>query len=132
MTESEFLKKCQEILGYDPLVKGIRWKQQFKELDQFLIKIEWVIGGKTGGSCYGSEHMEPREPEPEPEFEDLDKILEVMHPELTFLQYKRLSREVIQSDTYNDGDYYGNDRIMARKQINLSKLYDYLVEKGWL
>lgn len=132
MTRDEFIARCTAIIGYDPTDRYRYRSRSHKETPS--IKIEWTIGGKTGGSCYGTEerHYEPREADPEPDFEDLDKILEDVRPEMTYLQYKALVREVVTSTTRNDGDYYGNDDIQAVRMVDLHSLYDYLSKKGWV
>jgi len=130
MTREEFIARCEAIIGYSPRDRyGYRGVKENP-----TIEIKWTVGGKTGGSCYGTEERryEPREIEPEPDFEVLDQILEDVRPEMTFFQYKALVRELVQSDTQNDGDYYGNDNIKARKRVDLFSLYKYLKEKGWV
>lgn len=99
------------------------------------IEIYWCTGGQSGGSCWGGEHY-PVSGDPEPEFEDLDQILEAVCPGISFLQYKRLCQEVIEFEEdakgHGGSDYYGNYRTYSAKKVNLRKLYDTLVEKGLL
>lgn len=97
---------------------------------------EVYTGGMSGGSCYDngdrSYHSEPGDGG-SPELESLDKILEVVCPDITFLKYKLLlSKAEITTETYGDSDYYGNTSNYAWKQVSIGKLYDALLEIGVL
>jgi hypothetical protein len=99
------------------------------------IEIHWCTGGQSGGSCWGGQHYAVSG-EPEPEFQELDEILEAVCPHITFLQYKRVCQEVIvfeeNAQGHGGSDYYGNYRTYSSKTVNLRKLYDTLVEKELL
>ena len=95
------------------------------------IRVEWMIGGQGGGSCYGGEHYS-LDSEPEPEFEDLDILLEVFNPTITYLQYKKLTREILGIGERRNNDYYGNYTVYGVKKIYLDKLYSYLDSTGGL
>ncbi len=95
------------------------------------IRVEWVTGGRGGGSCYGGEHYS-LDSEPEPEFEDLDIPLEVFNPTITYLQYKKLTRDVLGIGERRNNDYYGNYTVYGVKKIYLDKLYSYLDSTGGL
>ena len=90
------------------------------------ISIDWTTGGMQGGSCWGTEANQPVEGEVEPEFESLDKVLEHFSPSITFLQYKKLFRAVVETGTDTDSSYYGNFYNKAFKKVNLSVLEKYL------
>ena len=96
------------------------------------ISISWTTGGQCGGSCWDTgEHVHrPVESEPEPEFEDLDKILEAICPNTSFLQYKRICGECIETDTDTHSEYYGNYTTVGIKFIRIPKLFEVLTEKG--
>lgn len=97
------------------------------EITDYLY-VSWTSGGTRGGGCYGTE-PEPREPDPEPDFEDLDMILGKVCPNITFLQYKSLMKKVeIESDSYTIDEYYGNSTQTSYKAILLKNLYDALTE----
>jgi hypothetical protein len=100
--------------------------------EEAQIQISWRTGGMSGGSCWGSEADQPVSAEPEPEFEDLDKVLELIKPDLTFLQYKALTRALIQTDNHTESEYYGNYYENTYKFVNLKQLYDYFLDQGWL
>lgn len=99
--------------------------------DETYIQTSWVVGGRTGGSWRGGKHYR-REAEPEPEFEELDAILEKSCPGITFLQYKRLCSVLIEKDSSHDNDYYGNCADYAIKKFDLRRLYEHLRDNGLL
>jgi hypothetical protein len=51
----------------------------------------------------------------------LDKILEVICPKITYLQYKKLT-EIIVKDEYTEYEYYGNSSTYSYEFIYLSDL----------
>ena len=117
--KAPFIKKVEEILD--------------RQLYSDVLTVEWTTGGETGGSCW-DEGDEDRhyavESEKEPEFEDLDKILQSLCPQITFLQYKALNKDVVQEKDWTDREYYGNYYDKRSKSINLHVLGNYLKEKG--
>ncbi len=96
---------------------------------------QWATGGISGGSCWdkgdGDPHYE-MSGDPEPEFEDLDKILEHFCPNITFMQHKALYRAVVQRTSYSQNEYYGNHTDYAVKHFKVENLYNYLVSKELL
>lgn len=77
-----------------------------KDMDRDVFYIKWIIGGRTGGSCWGGE-LHSMHGEAEPNFTELDEYLEENHPSLTFLQYKRLANLIQEAET-TEKEYYGN------------------------
>lgn len=93
------------------------------------ISVTWTLGGMTGGSCWGDRADRPVEPEPEPPLSDLDDILELICPEMTFLKYRRIVNRVVVIGTEGGGgDYYGNYSSYGKKSVDFNDLYDALVE----
>lgn len=84
----------------------------------------------TGGNCWGDEANRPVDPDPEPDFEDLDKVLEAICPEITFLQYKNLVKHCVTLVNETENGYYGNYYYRSAKRVNLDDLATYLKEKG--
>jgi hypothetical protein len=102
--------------GYD--VRGIR--------DMKLRSSSWSMGG-TYGNCWDSE-LGTIDAEPQPEFEAFDELMEKLCPTITFLQYKKISRECCSIDTQGDGDYYGGYSSRSTHVCDLEKLYQLLKE----
>ena len=94
---------------------------------------EWSTGGMSGGSCWDDDaptaYVSNEKP---PGFTDLETILTEFVPNLTYLQYRALEREVVEDDSYTQNEYYGNCTNYAMQKVELKKLYDYLVEQKWL
>lgn len=110
-------------------------KQKAEELKKPpYIYVEWSTGGVSGGSCYDTGDEDPHHAysssDPEGELTDLDLILEHINPGITFLQYKNLTRDIIETSSRTENEYYGNYTNYAMKKCNLEKLYDALVERG--
>lgn len=93
----------------------------------------WTLGG-TQGSCWdtSSEDKVIVEPEMEPTFTALDEVLEAVAPNITFIQYKAISNEVMERGTYHESDYYGGSTTEAYTGFNIKKLYDALEKRGLL
>lgn len=93
--------------------------------------VTWTTGGLTGGNCWGDDANEAVEAEDEPNLDALDNFLEKICPQITFLQYRRLMKNiVIRGNGETDYEYYGNYRTMGEKSFIYRELYDALVEKG--
>jgi|SRR5690349_4354210 len=135
--KSPFHIKVEEIIGYrlqsEPLERGWDGGPKPGTPTVVKLKIDWTIGGMTGGSCWDdgeTDNHRPVSADPEPELEELDKLLEVFCPTITFMQYKRLSQALIKRDTYTDYEYYGNYYEKAVKFVVLSDLEQYLKDNG--
>jgi hypothetical protein len=102
------------------------------EVKRDYIEVEWLIGGRDGGNCWGDDADNPVEADPEKAFEDLDKLLEVVAPRMTFLMYKKLCREIVKTDTRHDSEYYGNYYEYATKRVYMDELYDWLSKNNLL
>lgn len=75
--------------------------------DQIIVK--WTTGGVSGGNCWsGSDNLYSTAGEPEPEFRDLDVILEKVCPKITYLEYKKLVYDLATFTSWNENEYYGN------------------------
>jgi len=84
-----FLAKLKKLkIHFQTIVHSGNYTVKTK-VDPF-IELDWVTGGITGGSCWGGEADQPIESEKEPDFSELDLILEEFAPNITYLQYKKL------------------------------------------
>ena len=127
MTYKEFMKVIGKLdLAHNPYFSGFSsLHQNNKNLeDGDYIGVDWCMGG-SHGNCW-DDHMESVSADPEPEFQDLDTILERFCPKITFLQYKALCKKLIKRDTTYESDYYGGDTSHGVKYIMLRELYGYL------
>lgn len=113
--------------------KWVGWGKKDEKISPYISSGTWVTGGRTGGSCYdtGDEdrHRE-KAPEDEPEFTQLDRLLEKVWPAITYLQYKNLSASLIKKIESHTNDYYGNYTNEAEKRVDLAALYSYMKERN--
>jgi hypothetical protein len=140
MTYDSFLSKVETLLGKEipkPLVPAPRYNDRAGILyaNIFLFENEpvlvnaWHVGGKRGGSCWGGVPESYTTGDPEPEWTVLDTILEHFCPNITYLKYKKLM-SLVNSDSSEDGDYYGNTSIYTIRILKFEDLYNFL--KGFL
>ena len=93
------------------------------------IRWSWVTGGVSGGSCWDTGDSDPHSSfrgDPEPDNDSFDKILELVDPTISFLQYRQIQRACVEHGTYSQNEYYGNHTDYAFKNLNLRKLYEAL------
>lgn len=101
------------------------YRDEPKKPERHYLEVSWTTGGMTGGSCWGGEHyaVEPDMPE---ELVDLDKILALVCPNISFLQYKALCATLVKTESYTDSEYYGNYYNKIQKILFVDDLYSYL------
>lgn len=88
----------------------------------------WCLGG-TWGDYNG--HTGTVSPSPQPlNFEEFDKLLEEICPNITFLQYKKLYGNCVEIRESSESSYYGGTTNYARYVCDLKKLYDGLKTLG--
>lgn len=92
----------------------------------------WATGGVTGGSCWDAGTGETptvylsRKSEPEEDFTNLDKVLELICPNISFLTYKNICDRVVKRKDWTLNEYYGNHTNYAEKYVYLEDLYNEL------
>lgn len=100
------------------------------DIERHFIWMSHETGGVCGGSCWDDSHPHPyHNSEPMPQFIAFYQILERVVPNLTFLQAKVMEPIVIKETSDTENEYYGNSTDYAIKYVNLTDLYNYLVEK---
>lgn len=108
------------------------WKQE--EVSPYISTGQWTTGGMRGGSCWdtgeGPDPHYSKDADPEPEFVQLDKLLELVWPTITHLQYKNLVRELVTLEEGCDNEYYGNYTNWSEKRVDLAALHRYLKERN--
>lgn len=100
-------------------------------LDNHYLYIYWCTGGISGGSCWddgsGPDPHYAMTGDKEPEFEDFDKVLLSICPNIPYLQYKNVST-IIKYGEYGEGEYYGNSTNYAYKCVLLRDLFNKIIE----
>lgn len=99
---------------------------------QAAIVMKTKTGGADGGGWQDDNIAKDYvDSDPERQEEVLDIVLGLVAPGITYLQYKKLAKELIEEESYRDNDYYGNHTLYKLEMINPDALYDYLKELVW-
>lgn len=131
MTRLEFQKLINDLFGLEDFYPNGIYTSNPTKRERTELSIEWRTGGATGGNCWGDEAIIPVDAEIEPEFDDLFAILETVVPNLTFLDYKKLTK-LIENDGRTEYEYYGNCSHYSIKRISIDNLYNFLKEHNYL
>jgi hypothetical protein len=129
-----------------PAHRSYNWDDEFNAIGKLIrrygknlkdinlddaILVKWSTGGISGGNCWsGSDNLYSTEGEQEPEFRDLDVILENVCPKITYLEYKKLVHGIVEQVSWTDNEYYGNSTTYACKKVVLRKLWEKLQGMG--
>lgn len=105
---------------------GIYWPSG----DEHHYERRWIVGGMSGGNCWGDSPNWAVTPEPEPSMDKLDQLLEDVAPNLTVRQYKEILAEVVKEDRHTEHEYYGNYTHWASKRLEFDQLYQALKSRG--
>lgn len=96
-----------------------------------LVSERWCTGGLTGKNYSGEGESVPVTPDEQPELQQLDAILEIVCPTISFLAYKKLCSNVIATaDCPTSSDYCGNHYNYKVKYFTTHTLYAYLKDSG--
>src|ERR1035437_5014514 len=90
-------------------------------------KVEWITGGASGGNCWGDSAEHVIESDPEPEL-DLTALFEKVCPNMTFLQYRKVMKDIVVQSNRMEHEYYGNYTEYSIKIVQYRVLYNKLVE----
>lgn len=105
---------------------GIYWEHGTAEYYQKT----WTTGGRCGGNCWDAAADQEIYPDPEPDMNLLDNLLEEVCPNLGVKQYRMLLSQVVQITDRSDYEYYGNYTDYGIKTIMFRDVYDSLVDMG--
>lgn len=92
--------------------------------NKFFYSLPWSLGG-YGHGFDGSRY--PIDAEEPANFDEFDKLLENICPNITFLQYKKIYKECVRVEEFDVSDYY-TTATEAKYVCDLEKLYDMLVD----
>jgi len=126
MKRQEFQDIVHEVAGEN--VQG--WGKKAQKSPRTQLEVEWRTGGMWGGNCWGDQPSYSAESDPEPNFDELDTILEKVCPDIPYLQYKKLDA-FIKRDSYTQNEYYGNCTHYAVKRLAVEDLWNFLVDLGY-
>lgn len=89
---------------------------------------DWCTGG-TWADCWGNNGNVGPDDVPEG-MSVLDKLLEEVVPNISFLQYKRIMSECVYIHDFSEDDYYGGTTYHKQYKLNVASLYAYLVDNN--
>lgn len=123
MTYDQFLDIIKDLLELDDYcpytyekIFGDDWRSNKEE---YVIFIEW----SNGRTDYNNTKF--IKAEEEPNFDKLDAILERIEPNISYLKYKKLVKQLIKQETLSLNRYYSDKTNI--KYIKLKELYLFLV-----
>lgn len=93
--------------------------------NEYIRSEKWSLGG-SWRNCWGNSGSVSSETPVE--FIVLDNLLTEICPNVSFLQYKKIYNECVETDESSEGDYYGGNVYYAYYKCDVEKLYDKLVE----
>lgn len=142
MTYEEFLEAVSSVTYFEKKTNhddfpryGTKPKKEIIPQSEF-IQVKYCTGGISGGSCWdeGDEdnhraYTSYNEPE---ELMQFDTILEHFCPNVTFIQYKNLYRDVVETDSETEYEYYGNSTNYNIIRCSLFKLYEAMCARNLL
>lgn len=114
---------CNWDVYFQPLIDNC-----YESEGKYYFSDSWSRGG-SWGDCWGN-HGNIHPDEQPSSFEQFDKLLEDICPNITFIQYKRVFNECVTIDEYSESDYYGGTEYKARYKLDLRKCYDMLRERN--
>jgi len=94
---------------------------------EHVIYMRWLSSGMSGGNYHGdsASYFEKNKPE----FEVLELVLLVLKPDLSFLQFRKLKRDIkdlIKTNSDTEREYYGNCSDFEIRYIPVSDLINYI------
>ncbi len=92
--------------------------------ERYLYSSEWYVNADNPSEVFIS-----KEEKVPSDFIELDEVLEKYFPNITYLQYKRLKRECVELDDFEENDYYTGTVYKARYRCDLKKLYQFIKER---
>lgn len=128
MTWDEFYTKVTEKFSYTSKWGGKIETRWFGSADYY--EVEWRTGGMGGGNCWGGEPSYSVDSDPVPELDLIDEFLEEICPNMSFFQYKKVMRDLVDHDSRIEYEYYGNSTNYGIKRIHYRALFDRLKEVG--
>lgn len=112
------------------------WQRNFRhsgvwiDQDMKIRSDKWCTGGSYG-NCWDNQ-LRPVSPEKALSFQELDKMLLHLAPNLSFLQYKVINDSCVSQEESYDSDYYGGGTSYLNWVCDLQKLHEKLVEFGYV
>lgn len=117
--------KFETIAEFKEFLKTLVIKDEYSNFTyEPFYGVEWVTGGQYGGSCWdgGDSNYRTIDTEDEPPFDIMDKIFDAVCPDIMYREAKRIIKEVVESGTHRQDEYYGNYTIYSYHRVDVEKL----------
>lgn len=103
---------------------------QYKKLiSKNAISNMFLIEESKGGDCWGGKAKIYYNSLPiNPTIPELDYILEIYWPNITYIKYKELVNTLMKETEFFDGEYYGNYKIYIVYYIEIPELYKFIID----
>lgn len=100
------------------------------KIKKHVIYLTWETGGARGGNCWGrgSETYTEEYEDGELENKVLTTILTDICPNISFLMYNKLEKDLLKTSEYEDRHYYGNWDDHVVKYIIFEDLVKWLIK----
>ena len=131
---------CDEgVVSIEVIPKQVVLKQGWERYFRHSITVDedgkmrsnkWCTGGAYG-NCW-NDSMSPVSAENPVDFTALDKLLEEICPNITFLHYKKITKECVETESSYEADYYGGGCHYANWVCDLRTLYSVLENLGYI
>lgn len=122
-------------MNYQLFLEEVKKNRVWLDTDgkgNLTVKVRWYAGGVDGGSCWdeGQVNHYYTDGESEPDFDNLDKILDIFAPDLLYSEFKALEKTLVTEYTETKNEYYGNSSSYRVKYVKLEDLFNYLVRES--
>jgi len=121
LIEHEIVKKPESKLFLDKINLLLRYNGN----KDYFYSDSWDISGIR---CGYNGCTDPIEPDNEKEFESFDKIINIIYPDIKFLEYKLLNKHCNEIEEFDETDWYGGCIYKRRHECDINKLYDWFKE----
>lgn len=123
-----------EIVNHKTIKVGVL--EQFKEAHYFSIKDDSILKSESwsggGNICDYNGGNYPISAEKPVNFTELDELLELIAPNITYIQYRNMWNKLVTVKSGSEYDYYGGSEETFWYEININELIDYLKDKNLL
>lgn len=90
----------------------------------------WSLGGNFR-DCWGGNYPVAADDAPDG-MPELDEILVQLAPDISFLYFRKISKEFVSKDFFDDHDYYGGSTSNFRYKLDFKELFKFLRAEGLL
>lgn len=119
------------IQQYDTSYRNISAKEASKTIFSLVdlslkegFSTSWTLGG-TSNNCWGDSSSVSVELEPDLPF--LDEFFIAFYPQISFMQYKIVSKAIAYSTSY-ENDYYGGSTTQSHKKLGFEQLSSAMIK----